>query len=174
MNNLSDCVNAYEVIIHQIPGFVAVHDLDYKIALANVNTIKAMGFKTLSDAIGKRYADMKCKAAEEARCFEAQDSFVFKNTKKLRFLSYFQYADNWKLTLGEKSPLINSNGKLIGLTSHMIDITKSSLVDISRFTSSLSKKFTYVIEDETSNHYQLSKRQIECLFYDKFFRSIYS
>lgn len=172
--NLLNFLSPYEKVIHQMPGFIGIHDMQSKIVLVNQSAAKIMGFKSADEVPGTRYADMKCKASEDEESFEAQDKLIFSGKKKkVSFLSYHQYTDGWKLILGEKSPLINEDKILVGLMSYWSDIIKYNLVDISRFlinstrkfTNLNDKKFTYLIEDSIDEQYCLSNRQLECLFF---------
>ncbi|MEM1243286.1 MAG: LuxR C-terminal-related transcriptional regulator [Pseudomonadota bacterium] len=163
----------HELVINQVPGFICVHDLQSKIITLNDKAAKVIGFKSKAQAFGVHYTDMKCEASEDAVYFERQDQLVFSKKTKIGFVSYHKYADDWKLMFGEKSPLFDDQGDLIGLISYWTDMTNYKLIDISRFilnaekkfSGKKNKKFTYLVEDGNVNDYKLSDRQFECLFF---------
>jgi DNA-binding CsgD family transcriptional regulator len=147
--------------------------IDHRIAFANDRFIELMGFNNLDEAIGSRYNNMKCKAAEDYREFENQDKIVINNSKKISILGHYHYADDWQLVLCEKSILLNDNDESIGIIFYALNITNSNIIDYSRFIFNTSKKiyqtskrsFSYIIDDGSINTYKLSKRQIGCLFF---------
>lgn len=171
--NLFNYIKTSEKLLNQMPGSILVVDQKYNIVWANDKASDELGFKSPFNIYGKRYADFNCKASENAEIYESNDCWVFTHRKKFSFLSFLEFSDGWKLTLGEKSHLVNDEEELLGLIAYWTDITNFSLIDLSRFLVNLDakthgkvkKQFVYTIECENSNPYRLSQRQLECLFF---------
>ena len=171
--DIYEYVSLYGEGFEQIHNFVGVGTLDHKYAFANTKTAKIMGFKSSSDITNIHFSNVKCKAAEDAPFFESENNLVISQNKKISVLGYHCYSNDWSLVLCEKSPLINKDSKLIGVLMYFIDVTNYNLIDYSRFLLNLKykflpsnkKSFSYRIEDGTDNPYNLSNRQIECLFF---------
>jgi DNA-binding CsgD family transcriptional regulator len=172
--NLYSYLIASENILNQMPGFIHIVNTEHKIAWANNKVAKLLDFQSADDLIGKDYAHINkiCKgylSLEEIQIIKTNTNLVFKSRESFAFITYHRYADGWKLAFCEKSPLFNESNELIGLINHVTDITNYALIDISRFLfnndSFNTKAFSYRLEDELSNRYLLSDRQLECLFF---------
>ncbi len=168
--NIYEYASAHERLLEQMPNYVALSTPDHRFAFSSNKTARIMGFKSSDNIKNISFSNVNCKAAEDAVFFEKENNLVFNQLKKISTLGYHHYFNDWTLVLCEKSPLVNNNGKPIGIFMYFIDITNHNLIDYSRFIlgnefyPSKRKSFSYLIEDGTLNHYGLSERQIECLF----------
>lgn len=163
---------AAEKILNQMAGHISIVNIQHKIVWANQKTISLLGFKSLDDLIGKSYVNLKCGLNERSEAIKAFDKLVFTSNKRTNCHGYCKYADGWQLYLCEKSPIVNDKNELIGLINHCNDLTNYNLIDLGRFIFDLEKnnikhnrQFSYLIEEESSDRYLLSARQIECLFF---------
>lgn len=165
-------IATHKKLLNQMPGFVQLNDLDYKIAFVNQKVSNLIGFTDAENVSGIRYEEMKCNAAKDYYIFERQDKLVFSTEEKVSVFCYHWWK-TWTLFIYEKSPILNDQGEMIGSITYGTDITNYNLVDYSRFVLNLSKKFqqhdkksfSYIIENGTTNKYKLSERQIGCLFF---------
>ena len=162
-----------EGLINQMSGFFAVVDLNSKFLCVNEMGAQWTGFKSPELMIGLSYADVKCRAADDADLFLHHDQLV-KERGIFRFIGYYCYAgDDWKIIVGERFLLKDNQNAPIGMAIHFNDFTHCRLIDINRFlidhpvkycTKNTRKQLIYSIE----NYYpetQLSERQSECLFF---------
>ncbi|MBS0350093.1 MAG: PAS domain-containing protein [Proteobacteria bacterium] len=171
--DLYDYVKISESILNKLPGYILILDTTHKIIWANDKIVKSYGLESVDELNGKGYADLRYGVCERTSIIENYEKLIFTLRKKLACLSYLRYSDGWKLTLCEKSPITDGKNEIIGLISYGTDITNYALVDVSRFVfnsvnefnHTSSKQFSYLLEDETSNIYLLSERQLECLFF---------
>jgi hypothetical protein len=59
----------YADILKQLPGYVSIHGLDFKVMWANDATLQNCGFRTSDEIYGVSYANLPCPAAEEYQTF---------------------------------------------------------------------------------------------------------
>jgi DNA-binding CsgD family transcriptional regulator len=161
-----------EKILTQMAGYILLVNTKHEIVWANQKTIQSFGFESLDEIVGETYVNLKYGMSGRSESIKACDKSVFASNKQISCIGYNEYADGWKLAFCEKSLITNDEKKPISLISHWNDLTNYNLVDIGRFmfdseknNIKSSKEFTYKIEEETSNRYSLSTRQIECLFF---------
>lgn len=171
--NLYDYIKISEGILNKLPGHMLITDKSHKIIWANQKALKSFGLQSIEKLTGKHYADLSYGVCEKSAAVEAYDKSIFTLRRKLSCLCYLEYADGWKLCICEKSPITDDKDEIIGLINYRTDITNYALIDPSRFifngadefNENFSKQFSYHLEDETSNIYLLSERQLECLFF---------
>lgn len=170
--NIHDYAYMHHNFLNQIPSCLILSTLKQEIAFANDSAAKIMGFKSGNDAVNTHYSNIRCKAAEDAELFAKQDNLVIAKEKAIKTIGYHRYQDNddWTLVLCEKSPLLKDN-EFIGLMTYWWDVTYYNIIDFSRFLYTSTKKVTstdscsFIIDDEQNNQYDLSNRQLECLFF---------
>lgn len=159
--------------LDQLPYNFCIHGLNKHLVYGNSSAMQTLGFNKSISFTDTTYANLPCSAASDHINFEKQDDYVLSRNLTLRFLGYHCYAnDDWRIMLGEKSPLCDDENKIIGLISHWQDVTHDSLVDLSRILISKKnfprkqKYFSFSINNNLqSNTIKLSKRQTETLFY---------
>ena len=149
-------------------------DLNSKYLIANKTALKWFGYQTLDRMIGHSYCDMPCKASEQHEYYVHQDKITSTRNNTVKILGHYCYSNNnWKLLLGEKYPLKNKQGDLIGLVLHFNDITNLNLINVSKFLDITThknaldthiKQIGYILEESYPNT-RLPERQSECLFY---------
>lgn len=160
--------------INNIPGFFNIMTLDSKYVVINDAAVKLTGYKSVDQLAFDSYEDMPCKASESAEIFKAEDRIVIASKQPRRVFSYQCFSDDsWSALLGEKMPLLDKNGKVIGTTAHFTNITDANLIDLGRFLTHKDKKyypklslkqFSYTLLPSKNNQLLLSPRQAECLF----------
>ena len=161
-------------LLEQIPGYMLFHDLSSQIVLTNSKTAKLINASKVDPVIGNQYCKLSCKAADESHMYVAQDRHVFQSKSNLAFLGFHQYADqSWYLTIGEKNPIFDDDGDLIGLVSTWQDVTDSNLIDVNpfiknevKYKGTNLKPFSFRIDqNKFDNKYHLSQKEIEVLFW---------
>jgi DNA-binding CsgD family transcriptional regulator len=162
-----------EAVINQMPGFFGIYDLNSKFLLVNKSGAKWTGYQSPEAMIGHTYVDLPCKAAEDHALFLQQDKLALANGN-IKFLGYYCYAgDDWKIVLGEKTWLKNSQNEVVGILCTFNDYTQSRLIDLSRFLMGESlkspmkigkKQFCYTLEGHFKKNI-FSQRELECLFF---------
>lgn len=160
-------------LVNQMSGLFLVMDKNSRFILANKVAANWTGFKSSDSMLGKTYHDMLCKASEQHDIFKNQDTLTRNRDKHVKIVGYYQYADKWQLVFGEKYPLRDNEGNLVGTVSHFNDVTNCNLIDLSKFLKisqhgdsiKLGREQNgYLVED----HYPditLPGRQSECLFF---------
>ncbi len=164
-----------EQLFMQLPGYVAVHDLESKYALVNNKALDFLGLKSLDQIIGDRYEDMSGFISDSSEELYKQDQLVFSTEKNARFLGFHKVSDvDCKVMMGEKRVLRDNNNKVNGLLSHWTDITDFNVLDVGKLLLNSQKshmgksntlQFGYMLTDEESVVTGLTNRQMECLFF---------
>jgi DNA-binding CsgD family transcriptional regulator len=172
--SLENYIEKHAELIRQMPDFFSVVGLDNTIMTYNDYAARAMGYRTGSKPKPIRYADMPCKASEAADVFVKQDKMVLAAESGEMFLSYYYYAEEfgWRLCICRKSSIHDEERNLLGLICTMTDLTHTRLIDVARFVtegdsyfnSSNKGGFNYHVANQQIL-YDLSPREMECLFY---------
>lgn len=162
-----------EEFVNQIPGFFAIVNLESKFLCVSKMGSQWTGFASPDQMIGLGYANVKCRAAEDANLFLQHDQIV-KHRGIFRFVGYYCYTGgDWKTIIGERYLLRNKQNEPAGIAIHFNDFTRSGLIDISRFLIhhntrfhgiNTKKQVIFSIEDCYSE-LCLSEKQSECLFF---------
>lgn len=164
--------NLFTCLIHAIPGYFSIVNMDSKYLLINQSGAEWLGFTSSEEAVGLTYSEIRTPIAEDAEFFVQQDLETQKRGRT-RGLGHLRYADGWKLIMGQKFMLMDKQThKQIGLVCQADDFTHSNVIDFSRFLGEgrnhfygkSTSQFFYSIED-TYPDSTLSQRQSECLFY---------
>ncbi len=89
-------------------------------------------------------------------------------------LYWYLRNDEKILALCEKIPIKDKNGKVAAALVHILDVTQYNLVDISRYLKLAERdkcivdndgQFYYKLYNNNHHQYNLSSREMECLFY---------
>jgi DNA-binding CsgD family transcriptional regulator len=157
-------------------NFYAIRNKDSRIVAANDAVARYTGFASSVLMMEQRLRteDFRCKTAALAECLYAEDNQIFNTPQQLSFIALTCFADNqWYMMYGTKTPLIDASGKAIGLIDNYIDITHNPFFNFSHifFDEAIAKRdhtidnqFSYTIVD-TLDEFNISQRQLECLFY---------
>ena len=158
------------------PNYYAIRNRDHRIVAANDVVSRYAGFASsvLMMEQRLRVEDFRCKTAALAKCLYAEDNQIFNMPRQLSFIAFTCFANNqWYMLYGTKTPLIDDSRKLIGLIDNYIDVTHNPLFNFSHilFDKAIVKRhhtvdnqFSYTIV-ETLDEFDISQRQLECLFY---------
>ena len=169
----NDCLIS-QTFIDQLPGLVALMDEKSRIIMANQQAVKWLGFSSYEALLGKTYFEMPCKIAEEHEIFASWDKLTATRKKTLTAFGYYCYANEWKIILAEKYPIIDpGSGQLLGIMSHCKDITKLGIINCTQFleftkiekTNNYHQKQASFLLEDKFHKIELTKRQFECLFF---------
>lgn len=166
--------NTIQQFIDNMPTSIGIKDFTSQYLIGNNFLAKLAGLSN-SQALKKRYDDeLNWQAKQIAHLFIAEDTLVMKQNRAITVLSYGIYANN-KLFLGygKKYPVLDKKGATIGCGFCLQDVINSQLINLAPLLSlrntaygnrQLGDQFSYIIT-ESIPEYDLSKRQIECLFH---------
>ena len=165
-----------ESILRKIPGIFVLKEVKDKsyYTFTNENSAKMMGFKNSDAMIGFSDEDIKCgEVAKNWQLFYQHDKEVMSG-KTIRTLDVYPYLVKDVIgILAIKQPLRDNNENICGVICNGISLKKN---DINSFFLRIwelvptEKKFrrcfgsTYEIKDKIEK-FDLSKRELECLFY---------
>ncbi len=124
-NSLSDQVGLLEHIIDHVPHAVFWKDRDGKFLGGNQLFAEKLGFKSVTDLIGKSDADLA--ATEEEQAAYRKDDMEVMELKlpKLNIEETQHFADGSVATLlTSKVPLTDEKGKVVGVLGIFTDITE--------------------------------------------------
>ncbi len=149
----------------QLPGLLLWKNLDSSYRLSNLNTAKIFGFKDVADIIGIMDYDIRCKAAENAHIWIAQDQQVIDSRKKLNAIDVHSYAnDEIKAVFYEKAPLVFDN-HVVGVQciSHELDKNFHRLLHEQLLKKNKVLQTYYIVSRFTE--FDLTVRESECLYF---------
>lgn len=165
-------MNLHQNILENIPGFIAVTDMQSRTIYTNSYTARLFGFGSKDKMLGKGPFDMCCPAVDSAHLFMEQDEIVRETQKTLTMLDIHVYADGAsKVLLTKKNPYYEE-GKLAGSVYLCTEMYIDSLMKLTSLLMNSDKK--YHLHSETGRSYQimppdlhptLSMREMECVFY---------
>lgn len=154
--------------------YVTISDSNANFINVNNRQTEIMGYRSDAEIVGNTYSRFKGIPSNVAEKFITEDLQVMRENKPMRFLSYYQYNDGrWHLLLGDKSLLLDNEGKITGILSVAKDVTNSGLIDLSRFMFDAGKKYTqkskktgfgYLIANADSNNI-FTKKEMPIIFY---------
>ncbi len=163
-------------LFDQFPCLYGIKDLNSRFIVANNTMAKWTGFSNGYEVMDKhvKTEEFKCKTAALAEIVYEEDNTVMHSQKQRQFLGFTEFADNkWYLLFGTKTPVIDDTGNTIAIIDQFTDITHNSFINLSsimddhQFVQSKfikEKQFSYTITD-TIEQFDISKRQLECLYY---------
>lgn len=150
----------------------AIKDLNSCYIAANDAVAKFVGLKKGNDLLGKWDRELPCKAAKNAPSFIKNDKNALSYCKNMHFISFDQYQnEDWHLLYSTRSPVIEENGEIKGITLRSIDITSFSLLNAGILLSGIlsekimqRKSFSFVMQPNYEQ-ISLSRQESLCLFY---------
>ena len=172
MNKIHPLVS--QTFLEHMPGAVAVMDENSNFLIGNQEMLTWTGFTSIDELVGKTYADMRCKAADQHDEFVSLDQQAL--VRPVTVLGYYCYQDeNWRVVLAEKYPLKDPLTGVVYHISHIRDITNlpgiqsySQFLDLKKLDNKLSlftkEQRGYILEDTLTDPL-LSTREFECLFF---------
>ncbi|MFA6036964.1 MAG: LuxR C-terminal-related transcriptional regulator [Legionellales bacterium] len=164
-------IKSSEKLLRQLPSQISIMDTDNAFAWASDKVISSYGFNALNEMIGKKYLDLNCRLSEDYQILTMHDQLVISKNKKMAFMGYHEFVDGWKITMCEKSPILNDDNTVIGLITSCNDVTPYAMIDTNQFIFKLFTEFKkgeqlcVCLDRENIPDYGLSQRQQECLFY---------
>ncbi len=162
--------------VEAYPGYAVLSDIETVTPIsASQVAMRGLGFKSLKQMKKTSYYDMPVKACKLAKFFAQTDKELALGAPYVRVLLYFCLRNDEKiLALCEKIPVKDKNGKVAAAFVHILDITQYNLVDISRYLKLAERdrcvvdnsgQFYYKLYTNDHHQYNLSLREMECLFY---------
>lgn len=157
--------------ITNLPQLISVKDTDSVFVNFTHDLAKLVGWKSAENAYGKTDYDFPCKASEFASEFIRIDKIVLGSGKKMSTLDIQPYAEGWRLTLFEKTPIKDKNGNVVGTFNSGIDVTQISLFKAYALLYKLDnqlmkqdlKPASYILT-EAHSPLPLTEKQENCLF----------
>lgn len=166
--------NTIQQFIDNMPIIIAANDLNSQFLIGNNLFAKAAGLPSGQTLKGRYANEFNFRAKEIAPLCIAEDMLVIKRKQVITVLCYGFYANNQPLlTYGKKYPIIDKKGAVLGAGFCLQDVTTSQLINLAPLLSlrktaygnrQLGDQFSYIIT-ESIPEYDLSNRQIECLFH---------
>lgn len=167
-------INTVQQFIDNLPFHIGVKDFNSQCLIANNFTAKLLGFSNGQALRGRYDNEMKCRANKISHLFVAEDSLVIKHRRTVTILISAVYADNKpSLLYGKKYPVINEDETVLSCGFYGEDVTNSQFINLVPLLSlrktiygsrQLGDQFSCIIT-ESIPEYNLSNRQMECLFH---------
>ncbi|MCH9644010.1 MAG: helix-turn-helix transcriptional regulator [Gammaproteobacteria bacterium] len=168
LERLAKCFNSFS-------GFVGWKDTTSHYLFANQAAANMCGFKSYEDYLINRVteSDYRCQVADLAETFHDEDRKIIESKRPQRFLEYLCFADNeWRSLIGEKNPIFDAKGQVIALALIFTDITNTTFANksfdklvLSHGTQPNAKQYSFTIECSNEPMFNLTPRQLECLYY---------
>ncbi|MBX9586246.1 MAG: helix-turn-helix transcriptional regulator [Gammaproteobacteria bacterium] len=167
-NTIREAINTY----NKSTDCIFWKDLQSNYRMMNNEFARLVGFKS-SNASFNNFNDfaMPCEASDLADKFIAADQEVIRTGKPVTSIEYCRYIDGaWRVHYDRKSPLFNSRGEMIGISSHAMDVTDCPIMrSVIALTSPIGKchrinqQQSYQLKTNYDN-FDLSVLQSEILF----------
>ncbi len=119
----------YRAIIESLPDNINAKDREGRFIAVNPATVRFLNVGSPEDLVGK--SDFDFYPRETARAFQAQEAIVLTNTVLGPFEEEIERPDGrkrWLETL--KTPLLDSEGEVIGVITHNKDISEQKRLEI--------------------------------------------
>jgi len=164
-------IEMLQTTIAQLPGFLAVVNLDSRCIAINQSAAQAFGYSSIEGALGITPKEMRCKAVESADAFIEQNEQILQYETPLTLIDIHTYAkDEKKFLLSNKKPFYLQE-KLAGVIGHAAELTSAKLQQICERLIETDKYFYPTSCKNRSyqiNHYShtsLTSREQDCLSY---------
>lgn len=160
-------------LMDSLPGLFCIKDKNSNFIFSNQALCKAQGFDSFEKFlnIGANDFNLNCPMVEMANTFVCEDKKVMKEGQPLKILGYYSFSgDQKQLVLGEKKPLFDELGELIGVIGFYQNVTDLNIIN----TFAMYKKNDLYLNRKKNacyypiqswSKFNLSKRQKECLYY---------
>jgi DNA-binding CsgD family transcriptional regulator len=164
-----------ETILNQLPSMIACFSLEHRFIAANKNTAHLLGYKNVDQMLGDKMSEMRCAAAAFSDKWAAQhNSITSHQNDKLVLLDIHTYADDkMAMLFSTKAKLFDGNNNVAGVIVSASEIQHKTIINIALQIAKADKKFrgnnnvnqrSYSVFMPSQNS-NLSKREMECLFY---------
>jgi DNA-binding CsgD family transcriptional regulator len=156
--------------IDEFPGITSIFSTENTYINNSIGFLETIGFKTVEESYDVKFENINADAVRNHAQWEKDCQYGIENNKLVRFISYGNYADGWKVYFGHHKPIVDkeSNG-VIGILANYIDMTENSIFDVGRLIMMENdglkrKQFQYRIQ-EKKGFERLTKREQEVLFW---------
>jgi DNA-binding CsgD family transcriptional regulator len=160
--------------IDNIPVFIITKNVSSQYLMGNNHYAKILGLSNSQALVGIYDSELNGRIKQIAHLFTAEDGLVMKKNHSITILFYAFYANDKPLLMyGTKYSLIDKNGTTVGCGVCAQDVTSSRLINLAPLLSlrnsahrnrQIGDQFSYTLA-ESIPEYDLSKRQLECLFH---------
>jgi len=155
------------LILQQLPGCLAWKDNQLKYQGANDNLLQAMQLSRQEELIGLDDFELNLNSHKMNTLFKQQDLLTLQG-QTLEIIHSLEEDHHDKAYLLQKSPLRDSNNKVVGLTYHCSAWSQTNLLKLMNQLDKKHQPSEAVAKDyqldENANPLDLSKRELECLF----------
>ncbi|NRB10778.1 MAG: hypothetical protein HRU35_04090 [Rickettsiaceae bacterium] len=162
-----DLIRQFEYL-RDLPGYFFVKNSNSYYQSVSEDFAHALGWNSISQAIGKSDYNIPSGASELAKEFINIDQKIINSNKPGIIIQMFHSACGFKSFLSQKKPIHDNTGKAIGIICNGTDITKLVLKEYG-YLNQLDRKFItnlkpkqYILTPEFSP-LPISQRQQECL-----------
>jgi DNA-binding CsgD family transcriptional regulator len=155
-------------MMQRMPAYNCIKNVNSEFVFVTEKVAALTGFDRPDEMLGLTDASLRCKAAESAEEFIAQDKSVMEAEKTIKIAGFDTYANGeFKMVVGLKSPWYSAQGELDGV---FIQCIPADLNAISRVMINLNESFSKHesrLFDLSDNYpgLNLTRREIECLFF---------
>lgn len=119
-----------------LPTASGCKDLNSNFIYSNQNYANIVGLKNKEDVIGRSDFDMPCDTTNCAEMFRGQDQQVITKLQPMRILDIHPFAGGeWRAYIFSKSPLYDTQNRVIGTIFLGQDITNSSTLELGALLS---------------------------------------
>jgi DNA-binding CsgD family transcriptional regulator len=133
-----------------LPGFFAVYNTNSETIVMNDAALIFADLPSLDAIINFKYDHYCTNACELADRFIAQDQKVLSRQSKTKLLTWMQggKVNDWYMVLGEKKPIYNVNGNIIGISAYFTDVTDLLLKPFNRFLTTYELDKYHVLKNQ--------------------------
>lgn len=152
-------------LINQLPGYIGWKDCDSNHLGCNTNLAKILNFKKTTDIIGLHDRDIPS-YSEETSTFHAHNDKLVLAGKTIKALHKPSSPYKGEVFYFIKKPLLNAENKICGLIYHCqeFDLTDTIFHQVKMNLAYEISSANYYYINPIQNHFNLSQRELECLF----------
>lgn len=149
-------------ILNQLPGFIAWKDNQLRYLGCNQNLARALGLKNPASIIGLSDAELGNHTEATLNFYQDTDKLALSG-QVVKIIHSIGAHDPRKIYLLEKKPLTHADGQIVGTLFHCVEFVNPTLQRMQERDQKY-RSLPYYHVGITHNPYQLSTRELECLF----------
>lgn len=159
--------------INQIDGCFIITDKNHKYKLINNTAVDWLGFDSSERSVGLSYDDIQAPASESADFFRQMDNLVLEKNKRIFYLGYYGYHDDYRVIQGHKWPFLDTTQEVMCVGTQFHDVTRFDLINKDKLIfmpdfigckNNKTTQFCYLFTEADTDDI-LSERERECLFF---------
>lgn len=149
-------------LLDHLPGYIGWKDVNRHYLGANKALLEMKRLRGIDDISGKTDEELSPSSIEENEIFQQQDLSVIKGNKVLTVHSDSKTSDIYLL---EKSPITDQNNIVTGLIYHCRPFHKNEVFRmLKQLDDNLQLNTSHYVLNDHHNKYELTNREIECVF----------